>query len=211
MLKPADQQREIIRQRAGTAVAFALAKSGLALIMTRPVTLLAQSSLTSLRTSSRFYGAVCALILFSSCLAESIALADMQKDWFRLRTTCLKQWSASNYIHPVIANRKWLVAGNTANMIAADPGADWCMVTTMKLGIEESRTCYDETLLAQGVITERELRSVSSLSYICTTLIKIEGSDLVEYQRSSRFGLVRRVVGMTTAPGEFWDLPHRQW
>lgn len=211
MLKPADQQREIIRQRAGTAVAFALAKSGLALIMNRPVILLAQSSQTSLRTSSRFYGAACTLILFSSCLAESSALADMQKDWLRLRTTCLKEWSASNYIHPAIANRKWLVAGNTAKMISADPRADRCTVTTMKLGIEESRTCYDETLLAQGVITERELRSVRSLSYICTTLIKIEGSDLVEYQRSSRFGLVRRVVGMTTAPGEFWDLPPRQW
>ncbi len=56
--------------------------------------------------------------------------------------------------------------------------------------------CIDESLFINGIITQQELLSLTKIRYDCVVLLKLERLELVEYRKSKRFGLERRVVGI---------------
>jgi len=132
-----------------------------------------------------------------------ISHADLSDDWIRVQEeqklishTCQGKWENANYVHPAKDSWSWrwsVTAASATRIIFSDR----CHLdAARRIGREESMKCIDESLFIDGIITQRELMSLTKIRYDCVALLKLERLELVEYRKSKRFGLERRVVGI---------------
>lgn len=132
-----------------------------------------------------------------------IANADLSDDFKRAQEgqrveshMCQDKWKYANYVHPAKDSWswRWLVTAASATRIIP---SDRCYLdAARRIGREESMKCIDESLFILGAITQKELLSLTKIRYDCVALLKLERLELVEYRKSKRFGLERRVVGV---------------
>jgi len=133
-----------------------------------------------------------------------IANADLSDDWKRsqegqrerVEHMCQDKWKNANYVHPAedSGSWRWLVTATSATRIIT---SDRCYLdAARRIGREESMKCIDESLFILGVVTQKELLTMTKIRYFCVALLKLERLELVEYRKSKRFGLERRVVGV---------------
>lgn len=161
-------------------------------------------------TKRRF---ACTLFLITSMIAgisfdADIAHADISSDWIQEKekqrleaNSCQEKWNNANYVDPQNENTQWRWSVTKFRAIRISPGR--CHLNLVRrIGKQQSAKCIDESAVISGIISERESRDSPKIRYDCIMLLKLEGSDLVEYRKSNRFGLERRVVGVLL-PGAF--------
>jgi len=154
-----------------------------------------------------------ALILIASVFAgisfdADIAHADISSDWIQEKEkqrlearSCQEKWDSANFVDPQNENTQWRWSVTKSSALRISPGR--CHLNLVRrIGEQKSVKCIDESLVISGVISENESRGSPKIRYDCITVLKLEGSDLVEYRKSNRFGLERRVVGVLL-PGAF--------